>query len=515
MADQQLVAQNFDLGMRQDRDRSQLPRGAAWRMVDWIPQDGAPAMKRGGWGFGSADLNALSSSAKLNAIAWAPFPTRNHLVAVSNTRKLFRMGPGSAIDSSAGTLVDAAFFPAGDVVTQPFWHKDRVIFPTTDAGSDPRKYYDSGGGTFVTGAVGGTPPRAQFGFSYGDYVALGNGYDPGNAYALNSRRLWYSNVGAPDSYNTGVGGGFMDFPREIVGGVVMRTFQLIWGYEQLYIVSGSIPPPGGDFDTDILFNTGCFDQRSIATYREYAIWANQEGIFKTDGTTLTDLTKSAELSILWRSLVSNFNYSNGWCAAGGVLHGQYHCTITDSAGLNIATFVIDLENNTGWLNSNMKATMYAARVSAQGTSLEPGSDELFGAWRSGARVMRLAQIWTPQTSNRSDADGTAVLPVMETAFFKLGRTEEKRLRFAYVGYDLRDGGEGPQMVVGWNTSPELQTYTEPTGWNFPATTRFDRRRSAIMRRAEGVALRIRQTQPSAQTRLSEIELEGWPVEGSN
>src|SRR4051812_10522960 len=107
MSDQQLVAQNFDLGMRQDRDRSQLPKGAAWRMTDWIPQDGAPVMKRGGWGFGSADLNAISSSARLNAIAWAPFPTFNHLLAVSNTRKLFRMGPGSAIDSGAGTLVDA------------------------------------------------------------------------------------------------------------------------------------------------------------------------------------------------------------------------------------------------------------------------------------------------------------------------------------------------------------------------------------------------------------------------
>lgn len=512
MADQELVAQNFDLGMQQDRGRDQLPRGAAWRMLNYIPEDGAPARKRGGWAFASADLNPLSAATRLVAVAWAPFSGGGHLIGVSDNGKLYRMGPGTAIDATAGAFV-AAITPVPS--SRPFWHKDRIIIPQGLglAQSDPVKYYDSGGGTYVQAAVGGTPPRARMGWSYGDYLMLGNGYDPGTAYALRTNRVWNSNVGNPDGWNTAASGGFTDFPEEVVGGVYNRGLQLVFGYSKLWIINGTIPPPGGDFSIQTLYNVGCFDERSIALHREYTIWANAAGIWRTDGSTLTELTKEAGLSILWRSLVSGFNYSTGWKAAGGVMFGQYYCTITDNTGANIATFVIDLNTLVGTQHTNFKTMMYAPRISAQGTALEAGSDELFMAWYGGARAARLSGIWTPSSANRTDADGVAVLPSLETPYYKLGRTEEKRFRYGYLGYDLRNGGESPTLAVGYALSPELEAYTEQA-YQFPAGTRFDRQRIDIRQKSEGVSLRIRQTAASSDTRLAEIELEGHPVEGS-
>lgn len=515
MADQQIVSQNFDSGMMQDRARDQLTRGVAWRMTDWILQDQAPLRKRGGWTFGSRDLNALSASNYLASVAWAQFPNNSHLVAVSDTGKLFRMGPTGVIDSASGTLVDAAFIRK----SRPFYHVDGLIFPSSDASTDPGRYFDSGGGSFTTGVITGTPPRGRFGFSYGDYAALLNGWDPASSYALRPDRMWFSNVGNYNSWNTGTNGGFMDFGREIIAAAWNRSIFLVWGYETTWLVNGTIPPPGGDFVKQPLFTVGCFDFRSIAAQREYFVWANPSGIFRTDGTSLTDVTKQCGISQLWRSTTLGFNTQTGWICAGGILYGQYYCTITDQNGLNRATFVIDLENYVCTMHTNLQATMYAQRLSGQGTSQEPGQDELFGASRVSARVMRLAPIWTPTAATRYDADGTPVLPVLEGPYWKLGHTEDKRIRFAYVGYDLRDAGDSPRLAVEYVLSPELSTYTSPTNRDgsaktMPATTQFDRRRIDIRRKAEGVALRIRQTAPSADTRLAEIELEGHPIEGS-
>lgn len=511
MSDQQLVAQNFDGGLQQDRSRDQLPRGVAWMMKDFIPQDGAPLRKRGGWSFASSDLNGVHAGVtRIYAVAWAPFASAGHLLGIGNNGSVFRMGPSGAIDSGAGIYI--ADVPSVSL-TKPFWHRDRVILPPGVTNADPYKYYDSGGGVYVVAAVGGTPPRGRFGMSYGDYLVLGNGWDPASAYALRPDRMWFSNVGTPDSWNTGSGGGFMDFGREILGSGWNRSIFLVWGYDQTWLISGTIPPPGGDFVRTPLFNIGCIDGRSIVSYRDYFVWASPGGVYRTDGTTLTDITKEAGISVLWRSLVTGFNRNSNWICSAGQLYGQYWVTIIDSLGVNKATIVIDLTTFAATIHTNIDGMMYAERISGEGTTSEPGVDELFGAWLNGPRVMRLSQVWLPTVSNRYDASGAAVLPTLFSPFYKLGHTEEKRFRFAYVGYDLRDGGEGPKLAVGYALSPELEAYTEGS-YQFPVTTRFDRQRIDIRQKGEGVSLSFRLTQPAADFRLSEIELESHELEGS-
>lgn len=517
MADQQIVAQNFDQGMQQDRARDQLQKGVAWRLADFIPQDGAALRKRGGWVFASADLNAVQAGpSRIYAVAWASFASAGHLIGIGNNGNLYRMGPPGPVDASAGVYVGA--LPSVPL-TKPFWHKDRVIIPPGATQADPQKYYDSGGGSYALAAVGGTPPRGRWGISYGDYLVLGNGWDPASSYALRPDRLWFSNVGNADFWNTAAQGGFMDFGREIIGGAWNRSIFLVWSYDSTWLLNGTIPPPGGDFTKTPLFGVGCLDQRSITRWQDYFIWASPGAIYRTDGTSLTDVTKEAGISIPWRALVTGFNRNTNWICTAGLLYGQYYVTVIDNTGVNRATVVIDLQSFAATIHTNIDSTMYAERISGEGTSAEPGVDELFGAWLNGPRVMRFSQIWTPTQANRFDASGAPVLPVLETPFFKQGRTEQKRFRFAYIGYDLRDGGEVPKLVVGYATSPELTTYIEPryrdgTPQVLPATSEFTRRRIDIRQRAEGVSLRLRLTQPAADFRLSEIEIEGHPLEGS-
>jgi hypothetical protein len=505
MADTSLLAPNFDLGFQRDTARDQMERGAAWDMVDYIPRDGGELRKRGGWGLGSTDLNALSASTRLSALAWAPYSTNPRLLMVSDTHRLFEaIGP---IDGTAGTSV-------GDVVVvptyPPFWHKDRVVLPVglADGGSiDPRKY----DGTTIA-AIPNTPPRARVGWSWGDYLILANGYDPSSSYALRRNRLWVSNPGDPDTFNTSASGGIWDMPDEVVGGLATRTTNIVFGYSKVWVLIGDTPPPGSNWVRRDLFSTGCMDGRSIATWRDFFIWANNAGVWQSDGATLTDLTLRGGISTYWRSLVSGFNLGNGWKAAGGILFGEYWITITNASGTNVATLVCNLDTQTWRRVANVPTMMYAQRVAGPGTTNEAGSEELFFAWYSGARAGRLSGVWTPSSGNAYDGDGTAVLPVLETPYFRMGATQQKRWRRVYANYDLRSAGGSPTIAVGVAMHPNDTGYAEVG--SLPATTAYTRRPVDVRRRSEGMAFRMRQTDASADTSLGPLEAEGHIGEGS-
>lgn len=503
MAETTLVARNFDRGVRRDRARDQLERGDAYDLVDYLIQVGAPARKRGPWAYASVDLNGLSSAARLVAAGWAPFSTDGHLVMVADNGKLYRTS--GAINSSSGVLVSTASTVAPTY--RPFWHRDRmIVLPGLDQGTlTPRKYYDAGGGAYTYADITGSPPSARVGASWGDYLLLAN-----TPAARNT--IYISGVGNPDSWATSTS--FFAVRDEIVGIIPLRTLILVFQYDKIEYITGDTPPPGGNWARKDLFATGCMDGRTIDRYREYAVWANNEGIWRTDGSTLTDLAARGEFSTYWQTLVKDFNFGTGWKATGAVVNNDYWITVIDLAG-NDTTLVIDLEDYTMRRYSNLKVQMYAPRVSGPGTASEAGSGEMFAAWRSGPRALRLSSIWNPPGTQAGayDANGMAVLPVVETGYYKLGFIGEKRFRRAYVGYELVDGGDVPRLAVGYVISPDSTSYVESSQL-LPARSSFDRQAADIRQKAEGVAFRIRQTAASMDTRLHEIDLEAHPREAS-
>jgi hypothetical protein len=270
-------------------------------------------------------------------------------------------------------------------------------------------------------------------------------------------------------------------------------------------MTGTTPPPGGDFTLRRFYYTqGTFDGRTVKTYRDYAIWANNTGVWRSDGTTLTDLTERGGISLYWQSLVSQFNPNTGWRASAGVYRGSYFISILSDVGALITTLVCDLDSLAWYEFTNLRATQFTERTAGAGSTLAAGSEELFMAWRGGARAIQLSPLWTPTAANASDQDGTPVLPVLETPFYDLGNSSLKRIRRSWFTYDLRSAGATPYIIV--------EKVIDPSGSyvacaeNLIATTQRSRRSIDIREKAQGVALRLTQQAPSADTKLSRIDL---------
>lgn len=312
MADIVSLGSNFDLGFQSDISRDELNPRAAFRMKDWIPQLEAPVRKRGGWAYGSPNLSSLGgTAASAAALGFLPFPGDGRLVVISNAGSAYILnrfdGAGGAILTDTG---DTSIVPTWPI----FWHKTGtkyygIILPGyTQAAKKPKKVFNSAGYTVAqlgTTAVDGTGvPQARTGFSWGDYLVLGNYTDQADGILYNYR--WaFSTVGNPDAYvTTGSNASTFDFPEEMLAGVPVLNSILTFGYNNCHIWTGDTPPPGGNMARKILFaGLGTLDGRSCLAWRNYAIWANAAGVYQSDGATLTDLTAVGGISVYYRQII--------------------------------------------------------------------------------------------------------------------------------------------------------------------------------------------------------------------
>ena len=517
MAIIQIGGQRFDGGFQSDVSREFIPSTGAYRIKDFIPEDGAPARKRGGWGLGSTNLNTLSPTVNyVSAVVWVRFAGDPHLVAISDTGRVFYMkNPGSG----DGTFVGASGL--GPFTSRPFWHRTFAIIPQGHnvAAATPQKYYDTGGHVYAIANLGGTPPQAVAGYSWGDYAVLMNGTVGGTAYPY---RVWWSDPGQPESWTTG--SSFFDMDDEVVGGMPLGINQLFWGYDRVWMLTGDTPPPGGNLAKRYLFTQGCMDARSLVNYRSFAFWANQEGVWKTDGTTLVDVTTTAGISLFWRALVKNFRLSQGWTAAAGIIHDNYYISISDNTGTHLTTLVYDIDRNIWYEHSNIQAAMYAERYAGPGTAIAQGSAETFFGHRAQPLVGTTSQLWLPDATNMVDGDGIAVQPQIETPFYKfftfwhrriIPAQEPQRFRAMWLGYDLRaPGGGAPYFTVEYAHSPEPgAAYTMLTDQP-QASDRQIRARVGINDKGSGMGFRLIQVGQSVDTRLYNIQIEGHPLESS-
>ena len=515
------LSRNFDQGFVSDISRDELSPAQAYRMRDWIPQLDAPLRKRGGWAYGSPDLSALGgTAASVASLGFLPFASDGHLISISNAGSIYQLkrfdGLGGATVTDTG---DTSIVPSWPV----FWHKTGtksygiILGGLTQAGKVPKKYYDTTGAlAYQSQPLGGTPPLARFGFSWGVYLGLGNFYDPSSPTTLYNYRLAFSAVSNPDSWTlTGVNASVFDFPEEIVAAVPLLNTILVFGYTTVYSLTGDTPPPGGNLARKPLFQkNGTFDGRSVVPWRNYAVWANASGVFSSDGATFTDLTKAGGISNYYRALVNGFAFTQGWSAVGSVIADRYVLTIRNAAGALVTTLVCDLDRKVWTEWTNIPAANFAQRPAGPGTSLFGGGEELFAAHMSLPRVMTLSGLFNPSATNSADADGNAVLPMLETPFYNMGNTGLKRIRNLYVSYDIRTAGGAPVLRPYAVTTPESgAAYTQLTP-DLVTTTKQRRGPVGVRKVALGVGLKIQQVVASADTRLYGIEAEGHAQERS-
>lgn len=504
---------NFDLGFQSDISRDELSPRAAFRMYDYIPQLESPLRKRGGWGYATPDLSGLGGHPV--SIGWAPFPSDGLLLTVTASGQvtLNRTLDGSGSAFATADSGDTSILPTCPL----FWHttptkRSMIILPGFNEpyAKVPKRFHDDAGtASYAVAPIPGTPPMARMGFSWGNYLVLGNYYDPTDGGKLHNNRWAFS---APDDITSwslvDPNASRLDFPEEIVAGIPVLNSIIALGYENAWIVTGDIPPPGGNLARKILFaGVGTFDMRSVVGWRNYAIWANNSGVWMSDGATLTNLAEAGGISLYYRQLVENKSFVTGLTASAGIYRDHYVLSL--KGALRDTTLVCDIQRKVWSEWTNVPSVSFAHRSSGPGTGpgTRGGDEELFFAHASLPRVGALSTLWQPGLTYAADADNSAVLPVLETPYYRLNVLSLKRIRFAYLGYDLTPAAGGAQLNCGFVLDPapgEAYTAMQP----LPTTAKYVRKRLRIGRQALGFGLRLAQAGASADTRLYSIESEG-------
>lgn len=487
MAQPILLPPAFD-GMAQDFPRNNLPKGKAWNLVDLIPQSlGAPATERGGWAFASAVLTAVDAAATyIKAAVNVPFNAGTQLLVIDDNAKLIKMVAG-VNTSIAGT--------ANMPVQNPFSHQQLVVIPSPDGVAAPQKY----DGTTLA-ALGGSAPPGKFGCVFINYTWLGG--DSANPY-----RGFSSSVGDPTTFVTsGVNAGNLDVSFPIRGMAALPSVMLWFGDERTARIRGTTPPPNTDMQIDDpVFNYGVSDARSIAVNGSVACFANDIGVFLTNGTTFPeDLTKSCGLSKYWRDLCTG--RTSSWTLAGGWFGNIYIISVMNGSTL-LDTIWFDTTKRSAARFSNLKAMAFAAAGAA--------GQELYAGSRATPRIMQLSSMWTPGAAFKNDGDGSPVLGTYESPFYDTQQIGSQRWRDAYLMHDLRDAAsDNPTWTLFYCDSPESgATYTALAPVVGKTTKKTTVRRQAH-HKSRGLGFKLTRQNASAVARLYGIGATVYSREGS-
>lgn len=484
MATPTTLHQRYSLGMRRDHGREDLPEDALWNLVDFIPDVlDARLRKRGGWVNASQDINGIQGTA-----AWIAAGIVADYTAGQSKLAFDEDGRAYEAESALSTENIGLAHPT----LSPVFYDDMVIVPHATS-SDPPKKITRSGGVHTIANLGGTPPAGRHAIVYKDVLWL----------ALD-KRIHFSVAGNPESWDTNVR--YLDVSYPITGFAAPGgNGVMVFSEGRTVRVRGTVPPPDSDMVVDDpIFTIGCTDSRSIAHWQNKAIFANADGLFMTDGSSVPDnLTRLCGMQSWWRDVMagragftpagSGYDRTS-WSIAGGIFGDYYYYSIMQGTTL-VDSGMIDLQNQVWIRLANIDAAFFFGR--------EYPSDLFFGR-RNAARVASVADVFAPAAANKLDGNSVAVLPLLETGYFE-GPIGPKTLKNLYVGYDLRDAAsDNPSLTASYIDSPEQTSYTTITP-SLQETLKYGRQALQLGVVVSGVAFKIAQTGASGDTRLYGLE----------
>jgi len=305
---------------------------------------------------------------------------------------------------------------------------------------------------------------------------------------------------------TGVDASFLDVSFPIKGMASLPNVMLWFGDERTARIRGTTPPPDTDMQIDDpIFNYGTTDARSIAVNGSMACFANDIGVFITNGTAFPeDLTKSCGISKYWRDLCSG--RTSSWTLAGGWFGNIYVICVMNGSTL-IDTIALDTVKRSAIRFSNVKTMAFAAAGSA--------GQELYAGSRATPRIMQLSTMWTPSATYKADGDGTAVLGVWESPFYDEQKIGSQRWRDAYLDHDLRDAAtDSPTWTIFVCTSPESGAAYTALSPTVTATTARKTIRRPIRLKSHGLGFKLTRANASAAARIYNVGATVYPREGS-
>jgi hypothetical protein len=486
-------------GMRRDIDRTEIPGGSAYNMVDFIPDEiQAITAGRGGWTY-SGPVLAGTPPSSIAVIGYHPDLAE---VVVTDGTTIW--------DAVSGASLGTGFI---GTAAPPAYHRGYLIYGARfNAGlpKDPYALKDDGTIAAISGAAPGTIPGV-----YKDHAILAKQLTNQNPSSTTAHlnRIWFSAPGDPTTWDTTFG--WWDTTGTIVGLATLLNAVLIFHVDSTERLRGTTPPPGSDMVLEpFLPNVGCIDNRSIAYWQNRVVWASSQGIHLSDGGTVVDLTANAQMKTYWNSLISA-GYTR---IAGGIYRDHYIVSVNNGSTL-VDCLCVSLLNQTIWRFSNLHGSGFVNVQAGQ-------QEKLYMGLNNAGRVAELSSLWSPSASVKKDGDNSVPTPIVETGMFRgfdhlhrrwIESMGKQKWRFSYVDYDLRDAAaDNPSMVLSYCTDP-AGSYTQ-AGSAIPETTQPSRVRRPLSptqggaTRSQMLGLKLAVTGPSASAKLYAVEGVFEPIE---
>jgi hypothetical protein len=504
-----------------DFPRDRMPKGYMWDLADYVPQLlDTQLTGRGGWKWGSAALG----SDPIGGI-YATFKSGDKLLVIRTD------GLISNVDLTTGAVTGIG--NVGTIVQNPVQIMDFVVVPQASGAAVPT-FVD--GGSMTVKNFHSSALKGRYAAAYKSRVLLAN------AVGLEERVMFGppgfidnttpANTGKPDLVPWD-SLSYFNSSLPITGLAALRAVVILFHSGSVERIRGAIPPsvsdPLGDMFMEPLFDrAGCGDARSIAYWQDNCIFADERGVHFTDGSIVRNLASQGGILTFWRTL-----WRNKLSIAADTYLDYYIVTVIRTDGVAV-TLLCDLNRRTWFRFTNIKASAYIHSIGPQ--------NKLWGCRSGSGRIADLSNCFFPAfVGVQQDDDGTPVLPLIETPWFRFSEEGRKRIRFGYLSYDVRTTDplalamdwrfetkpEGPQqqqleavaeeqngvaatalqklMEVGYILDPHDAAYT--VAGVLPETSRYTRYRLPVNKNPYGLAFRIRQTAASHVTRVYDLGVE--------
>ena len=495
-----------------DMPRDNMSRGYLWDINDFVPTlIDTQLTGRGAWLWGSA-----AASSDFVAGILAPFTAGEQILASTAAGNLYQVAPDSPYGLTSRGTVPAAGQNPVQLFDQTAWFDTygnvppSIVTPSANVGA------------------GANAPKARVGAVWKAYVIAGGATGSEDT-------VWFSppnDATAAWDVNS-----FVRTSGKITGLAVLRSMILVFHPGSIERIRGTVPPHTGftqaDLNLESLFGrAGTTEPKTICYWNENVLFADEHGVHMTDGSAIRNLASQGSISYFWRPL-----YQNKLTISAAVFLDYYVISIVRTDNVNV-TLVCDLNKRQWFKFTNLPA------LSMFGSAGTIGMERVWAGIKGTNRLARVGPCFFPALGVAPivDDNGTAVLPNFETPWYRLGPEGRKRIRFAYLSYDVRDGSaltrdaepagwreplegrEAPPangtpraatpdlLTVSYILSPQDVAFTQ--AGVYPATTKYERFRVPVGKYPYGIAFKVTQNHPSNVTRVFDIALEAHSSERS-
>ena len=408
-------------GMTRDFAVDDLPDGYLWNLVDAIPnRKGARLDMRGGWAYhGTADYGD-----RIQGGYYAAFNKGEKLLVVADSQIW-------DVHLTTGAITTEGAGPATLLQNGVKLH-DKVYFFDGAGLIVPKEVAYDGADVTVTD-LGATAPKAKVGISYKNRLVVGG--DPANP-----QRISFAPI-PEDGGPTGtwdLTDAWIDTSNPVTGLAPMAGQMLVFHPAAIERVRGTVPP-GVDVDDDMYVETltdqvGCVQPQTIVPWRENIIFADERGVFITDGSTVRNLIELGGMGDFWRQAYGNRILGQPSVSCGTFLDFLL-VTVVCNIDSQIVPFTLicDLGSRAWFRFRNYHATCYIPS--------ESSIEESFCGHYVTDRLMKTSPMFQDQLPLASpppdyiDGDGSAVYTRLATGFKRLSKEEGmKRIRNVLVSY---------------------------------------------------------------------------------